>query len=195
MDQHPLLHKVLTRRIRGFSLSEAAIFLGISGIVLSAIWATASFVSFNRQINATVGNMIQITQNMRSLYGHQSAFSGGTGFAAGNDITEAMVNADVAPVEMVNPSDLTTLRSAWKTPVTILVGPTLDTFKIHFGNTLPTQACVGLTARAIGASRDKGLTEIIVGGTSYTGNTLNNLATTSIPGNCTNVDFIFKLKG
>lgn len=195
MDKRPLLHKPLTRCVRGFSLIEAAIFLGVMGLVLGAVWGAASTVNFNRQINATIGDMIQITQNMRSLYSRQSGFSGTSGFTTGDNITEAMVNSEVVPAEMIDPTDLTTLRSAWQTPVMILVGPTLDTFRISFADTLPTQVCVAITARAIGASRDKGLTELMIGGTSYTGNALNNLSTTTIPSNCTNVTLVLKLKG
>ncbi|MDD3182831.1 MAG: type 4 pilus major pilin [Alphaproteobacteria bacterium] len=195
MVSHPFRRPSARKNTRGLTLSEAAIFLGVAGLVFGAIWGAASSVIFNRQIGNTLGDIMQITQNVRSLYSRQSTFSGLSGWTTGSNITEAMVNAEVVPTEMIDSGDLTTLRSPWKTPVRIQIGSLLTTFEIVFENTLPSQACVALTARAIGAGRDKGLIEVNVGGTSYTGNALGNLTTTTIPNNCTNVTFIFNLKG
>lgn len=179
----------------GLTLIESVIYLGVVGLVFGAIWAAASSVTFNRQIGGTLGDMMQITQNVRSLYKNQSAFSGNSGWGTGSNITEAMVNAEVVPAEMIDTDNLTTLRSPWQTPVQIQVGPTLREFQIAYQDTLPQEVCMALTMRTIGAGRDQGLTEVIVNGSSFSGNSLADMKASSINSGCSHVTFVFNLKG
>ncbi|MGE4351411.1 MAG: hypothetical protein AB7E52_04390 [Bdellovibrionales bacterium] len=179
----------------GLSLLEAAIILAITGLVLGGIWTAATSVTFNRQINATVGDMIQITQNIRVLYRNQSQFSGTSGFTTGNNITSKMLDMNVVPDSLIDPNSTTTLRTPWKTPLVIQVGSTLRTFEINFRATLPTDVCLALVSRSIGPMRDKGLTGITVNGTTYSGSNLNDLTTSTLGGNCSSITFDLKLKG
>lgn len=183
-----------TKMRKGLTLTESAIFVGIAGLVLGAIWAASNSVSDNKSMNNTIGATLQIVQNVRSLYAMESTFSGNAGWSTGSDITQTMIRSEVVPSLLINPSNPVTLLSTWNSPIRIKVGSALDRFDIEFANTLPNEVCIGLTALAIGAGRDKGLVEVNAGGTSFTGNALANLTVAAIPA-CTRVTFSFRLKG
>jgi len=53
---------------RGFSLTESAIVLGVIGIVVAAIWATASVVRARGRINDAVHIVTDIATNVRGSY-------------------------------------------------------------------------------------------------------------------------------
>jgi hypothetical protein len=189
------MRNLLHRSERGMTLTEAAIFLGIAGVVFAAIWAAAAQVSFNRNITGTLGEIMQVTQNIRGLYSRQSGFSGSSGFDTGSEITEAMIKAEVVPPEMIDPANNAELLSRWNTPVHINIGSDLTSFEIEFADTLPTDVCRDMTSRAIGPGRDHGLLEVKINGNSFSGTDLEDLTPTSLPENCTNVAFVFHLKG
>ena len=194
MPQPSPARRYAVRHRRGLGLLEAALFLGITGLVLGGIWAAVSSVSSNKQIDTTVGQIIQIAQNMRALYSNQSAFSGGSGFSTGSDITEKMGKLDIAPVEMIDQTDASVWRSVWKSPVHVYVGPTLITFRVRY-TSITKESCLATIARSIGPGRDRGLDRVVIDGTTYSGTGLENLKITDIGTACNAVDFIFKLKG
>ena len=182
-------------RRRGFTFTEAAITLGIAGLILGAIWAAANEVSMSRQVTESLSDVMQINQNIRALYSRQNSFSDTNGFSVGADITENMIKAEIVPPALIDTNAPTTLLSRWGTPLQINVGGTLTTFEVEFADTLPNEACHRLTGKAIGPGRDKGLTEIIINGASYTDDALDDLTPTTLPDVCTNVTFVFNLKG
>jgi len=53
---------------RGFNLVEAAIVLGVVGLVIGGIWVAASTVSENHKINQTITGIGQMTQDFRNMY-------------------------------------------------------------------------------------------------------------------------------
>jgi len=181
----------LIRSRRGLSLIETVIALGILGFVMTGLWVAASAVSSKSALDATIADMMQLTQNIRSLYSNQATF---IGVASGTDISTRMIKAQVVPTTLVNPTSGADLRTRWNTPIIIAVGDPTDRFDIVFQNTLPTDACVMLAGMAAGTVRDKGLIEITAGAESYTGAALRDLTATMIPP-CTNVTFTFNLKG
>lgn len=62
----------------GFSLIEAAIVLGIVGLVIGGIWVAASTISFKMNMNRTVTAVGQTYENMKRLYKKQTTLGAGT---------------------------------------------------------------------------------------------------------------------
>ncbi len=55
---------------RGFNLVEAAIVLGVVGLVIGGIWVTASAVSRTIGINKIVTDVLLLQNNLRNLFGN-----------------------------------------------------------------------------------------------------------------------------
>lgn len=53
---------------RGFNLVEAAIVLGVVGLVIGGIWVVASSVSTKRGINAFASDALQLFYNVQRMY-------------------------------------------------------------------------------------------------------------------------------
>ncbi|HAX91594.1 MAG TPA: hypothetical protein DCY07_05210 [Rhodospirillaceae bacterium] len=175
-------------RRRAFTLTEAAIVLGITGIVLAAIWGAVNATTRNKNINQAVTNMALVVQNMRTLYRSQS------GFANLNvDITPAMVTAGIFPSSMLTDATPPTPISPWGTAVTIR-SVTATTFYVVFNSTLPTDDCIGLVSRAIGPGRDRGLSGIVTSANNFNAAALTTLEPAGIAP-CTWVTFIYNIKG
>ena len=58
--------------IRGFTLTEIAIVLGIIGLILGAIWVAAAAVYNNMRVATANTELLQITQAMRAMYATSS---------------------------------------------------------------------------------------------------------------------------
>jgi type II secretory pathway pseudopilin PulG len=56
------------RDVRGFTLTEAAIVLGIVGLILAAIWAAAAAVYANMRVNDAQRGITMAAQQTRSMY-------------------------------------------------------------------------------------------------------------------------------
>lgn len=78
-----------SRTVRGFTLTEAAIVLGIVGLILSAIWVAAGSVYANYRVGKTAEQLLSIVQSVRSLH------SGVSQFPAAGDITLDLARAGV----------------------------------------------------------------------------------------------------
>lgn len=134
---------------RGFTLVELAIVLAIIGIVIAGIWAAAATVSRrNREAKATQ-YLLQIVQNVRSLYAKQQD---------NTDLTiQNLITAGAIPSEMV--TSPTTAVTPWDTAVTVdtASGPTV--FTIVFAR-VPVASCIALLSKtATSTYMDIGLVE------------------------------------
>lgn len=192
---------------RGFTLTEAAIILGISGIVLAAIWGAASMVQRKHYVNETLGVIIQITQNIRTLYQRQSAFSGVGAFSVGGDITTQMVNAEVFPQSTIVLGNPNQPMTPWKTEIDIIVGGPIppsaapNSFIVSLNGAsgvLTREDCIALASRTVGPGRDEGLYEITIDGNTFTGaaalNALSPADIANLP-TCSTLGLRFNLKG
>ena len=72
MDRLNITHQA---KRKGFSLIEAAIVLGVVGIVIGAIWVAASAVMENIKVNKTVEGIFTISRNVQSLVSDADAIS------------------------------------------------------------------------------------------------------------------------
>lgn len=82
---------------KGFSLIEAAIVLGIVGLVIGGIWAAASAVQENLRLSTATRELIAMRSNIQKLYYRQD-MSGAS--------MDSLLKAGVFPAEMVNGSNI-----------------------------------------------------------------------------------------
>ncbi|MFA6280675.1 MAG: type 4 pilus major pilin [Bdellovibrionales bacterium] len=174
-------------RRQAFTLTEAAIVLGVVGIVMAAIWGAASSVASNKNINKAVEDQAMIVQNMRSLYKSRPMKTGTANF------TELMMKAEIFPPSMIIDGKAFP-QTAWGTDVKI--EPSVATrFEITYLPPLPTEVCAQLIARAAGPNRDRGLTKIDFGGGGYTtSDQLSSVTATTVPA-CTRASFNYNIQG
>ncbi|HEU0117109.1 MAG TPA: type 4 pilus major pilin [Alphaproteobacteria bacterium] len=195
--------------LRGFTLTEIAIVLGIIGLILGAIWIAASAVYNNLRVSKATTELLQMAQSVRALY----ATTATTGDAAGTDETQNYCKAAIFPSDMVtNPCAAAApfATDPWAGAVTMTsqtaanVG---DAFGIEFSS-VPQGACISLLTRNTGAGRDAGLwyanaTAAAVGAAAFgaAASTFPISATTAatacgVTGTAGNfVQFKFKLRG
>lgn len=86
----------ILKRKRGFNLVEAAIVLGVVGLVIGGIWVAASAVTNNLKITDTKKAILSISQGARNLFAGHCAPTG--------NITEDLDRAGIIPAATYNPS-------------------------------------------------------------------------------------------
>lgn len=102
-----MLHR---QRSRAFSLIEAAIVLGVIGVVIGGIWAGANAVAISNQKSDVLKTTLSIVQGVRNLYVGQTV-------ASNIHITSDIVQAGIVSAGWVNGSG--TISSPWNQDVTI----------------------------------------------------------------------------
>jgi len=149
-----MVHKIMPRKLRGFTLTEAAIVLGIVGLILGAIWVAASAVYNNMRVQTTTTQLLQMVQSIRSLHATQQTM-GGSG-----DIASDLAKAGAVPKDMVGGTDdAMTVTNTWGGAVTIEPADSGAAFQIEYAS-VPREACTELVTRMTGPGRDSGLSEI-----------------------------------
>lgn len=83
---------------RGFTLTEAAIVLGIVGLVLGGIWTAARGVYDNLKAKEGTELLITLVQNIRAAYASVPSFSSATN----TNITNTLKNKGVFPPRYLN---------------------------------------------------------------------------------------------
>lgn len=76
----------------GFSLVEAALVLGVIGLVIGGIWVAADSVRQNQRINETANDILQISSAARKLLPY---YSYPTTNPTNTDITQIALNAGI----------------------------------------------------------------------------------------------------
>ncbi len=195
------------RSQHGFTLTEMAIVLGVTGLIIGAIWAAASLVYNNMRLSQAQQEIISIANNVRSLYASRSTF---TATADNTDITVAMANAGAFPGPMIAVTPTSTNlqtypRLPWGTPVGIFThsslsgGPQNAFFFWTEATMLPSQ-CQPLLGSIVGPGADSGLIGAWggqgmswVGGSSIIGNAYIRSISVSSFTQCNGVGFMFLL--
>jgi type II secretory pathway pseudopilin PulG len=157
-----IFSKNQARPRRGFTLTEAAIVLGIVGLILGAIWVAAGAVYTNLRVNTTNRQMLAIAQAVRSLYSTQSTVE--TGVASTNAAQQIYVKAGVFPKDMLdNTLPDPNIRDSWGGQSAITASPDGGVagaaFGVQFAN-VPQSACISLLVGNTGPGRDAGLTGV-----------------------------------
>lgn len=88
---------------RGFNLVEAAIVLGVVGLVIGGIWTAASAVSFNTKVNDTVLLISTVTNNLRTLMRDHRPTTGG-----GEEFNGTAIMQTIAPATYLQGNNLKT---------------------------------------------------------------------------------------
>lgn len=180
-------------KARGFTLTEVAIVLGVIGLIISAIWASASNVYKNKKLTEAQREIMVISQNIRKLYTGRGSLNCTTT----TDITGPMVTAGVFPADMIV-AGKTYPQSPWLTDVRVYSCSDASTgdnslFQIEYMPTMNINQCSPLLARTVGPSQDPNLQYVSgVAGTwlSTSGGTAYDV--TSFAG-CTLAAFTFRL--
>lgn len=185
---------------KGFTLTEAAIVLGIVGLILGAIWVAAAAVYNNLRVNRTNQQLLQIVQTVRSMHATQQTIAAAS--------TAQWIQAGVFPRDLVNAAGTDTINQ-WNGPIAVVAAATGTAFQVSFG-LVPRAACVDMLVKNTGQGRDTGLsgagasTTAVSSGTLITGltnitatsNGLSVIDATSACANDTNtVAFTFNLRG
>jgi prepilin-type N-terminal cleavage/methylation domain-containing protein len=121
--------------IKGFTLTELAIVLGVIGIILGAVWASARTVYQSREATQANAEILALIQGINSTYANTSV----TGDAAGTDETGLLSNAGVLA------SDMNATTTPWGTGTGIRVTSQTaslagDSYAIEL-NGVPTAGC------------------------------------------------------
>ena len=147
---------------KGFNLIEAAIVLGIVGLVVGGIWVAATSVYANLRSKRATDQLLSITQGIRALF----ATSSSLGTLAAVDITPLMAQSNVIPTDMLSTTpDLATsanTQNPWSGQIGVVAGGLANatTFAVVYSN-VPPAACVDLLMRnAGGTGRDSGMTQV-----------------------------------
>lgn len=145
-----------SQRRRGFNLIEAAIVLGVVGLVIGGIWVAAAAVNANLRKSDASKGLIQIVQNTRSLYYGQSP-------TATADITSQLVSAKALPGDFING---TAGRNPFNGSVTVsIAGASFDQIDVLFAG-VPLDACIDLTSKNTNISTGMGLTQLVIDATT-----------------------------
>jgi len=145
-----------SQRRRGFNLIEAAIVLGVVGLVIGGIWVAAAAVNANLRKSDASKGLIQIVQNTRSLYYGQSP-------TATADITSQLVSAKALPGDFING---TAGRNPFNGSVTVsIAGASFDQIDVLFDG-VPLDACIDLTSKNTNISTGMGLTQLVIDATT-----------------------------
>lgn len=176
---------------KGFTLTEAALVLGIVGLILGAIWVAAGSVYRNMRVATTTDQMLQIVQAIRSLHATQPHID--------PNLTEInLAKAGGVPKDMLDDvNDPTAISNAWGGNVTIKPVNTTQFYLLLEG--IPTDACADLLTRNTGSGRDTGLAGV-AGGTNGSTITTFPVTVTTAVGACTGTDgrtnakFIYNLR-
>ena len=169
----------------GFNLIEAAIVLGIVGLVVGGIWAAASAAYENMRQQTASKNVLAFAQAIKNFY----ANSGVTTIATAE---ATLINMGVVPKDMV--SGTNRINHPWTNHQNSIVNLTSanSLFTISFWG-VPTTSCSALVSRN-GNSSSGLIAAISVDGTNVT-NYSNPTQCTSGSAGTKRVGFIFSIQG
>ena len=173
-----MTHQRIARQTRGFTLTEAAIVLGIVGLILGAIWVAAASVYANLRVKQTSEQLLQIAQGIRALHATNTTIPAATTMIQ-------LARAGVIPKDMlddaVNPTAVTNIWGGVMTAQNVRTTNVVagDAFVITFPN-VPQQACVDLAVRNSGQGRDAGLIGIAAAAATATAFPISTAAAIAI---------------
>jgi type II secretory pathway pseudopilin PulG len=149
------------RAVQGFNLIEAAIVLGIVGLVVGGIWVAATSVYANLRSKQATDNLLSIAQATRALY----ATSSTTTLANGTSMTATLAQAGAIPSNVLGTTPALTTDgntvNPWGGNVAVFstnnsTGTVSGGFQIQY-TSVPSEACVDFMSRNTGTGRDVGM--------------------------------------
>lgn len=132
---------------KGFNLIEAAIVLGIVGLVVGGIWVSAASVYQNMKVKRSVEQVLEIAQKVRTMHATSPTITA----------TQAdLITAGVFPTDMRDVG-AATLHHPWGIANTVLSAATAaggTTFDIIY-NGLSSGSCSDLATRVAAGTQDR----------------------------------------
>lgn len=145
-------------RKRGFTLTEAAIVLGVAGIVLAAVWVAGSSVYTNMRAAKAKQQITTLSTNIKEFYSTRNRFYNG-----GQDLIPELRNAGVIPADMINADGtLTSAIGGWVSIGSIGVGPSSLNVLVQINNITNPQEFRALAISTGGVNPISGLTTDVV---------------------------------
>ncbi len=184
------MRRPIKRSLRGFTLMEVIIVIGVLGFMLGGIWMITATVREQQQIQSTFGHMMMIVQNVKSLYAKTHKINTPSNFNTAN-----MVKAGIFPEEILDATSIPPVpKTVWDTDIE-LSAPTTTSFTLLYEATIPNVACRTLIGRAVGTERDPGLISISANGSAFTGSALDTLSAANPSlNNCSQIRLTFGFK-
>jgi len=156
---------------QGFTLTEIAIVLGIIGLILGAIWVAAANVYNNLRITKATTELLEIAQNVRSLYAMDLSVDQGadmTGDPQPAGSFRTYLKAGIFPSDTLdtgNPATATQAFDPWDGNIdvdAVTINTPGDGFSIAISG-MPQSACFNLIMATIGSNNIPGLAQVQVG--------------------------------
>lgn len=121
------------RNLRGLTLTETVIVLGVVGLVLGGLWLAAGSVNNKRKIQDTSEIVLQIADNVKAVYdGHANATA---------PTLARQISMGLLPKSILNAAETDTVN-AWGGTYTLYFTPT-PLYGFSVGVTLPASIGVG----------------------------------------------------
>ncbi|MDD5587330.1 MAG: prepilin-type N-terminal cleavage/methylation domain-containing protein [Alphaproteobacteria bacterium] len=192
----PHIRNLGGRHRRGFTLTEAAIVLGVAGMVLGAIWVAASQVYKNHRVGKVVQQITTLSQNIKSYYATSRPFA-----STGMSLSLELFNAGLIPSDMTPHGGNAASGfdiGLGSSVLTIMSGPMHRQNFYIFINGMPTEDCAAIGPRTVGSNAIPGLATDTIGHEIYSfpGTHLGyRLATDTRPfSGCTQIFWVFSLR-
>lgn len=97
-DNGGMVQRLHSKSRKGFNLIEAAIVLGLVGVVVGGIWAASAGVREQSAINQSISDVLVTVNNVRSLVsGSPASFCQSIGCTPNINVTAQMAEAGVLP--------------------------------------------------------------------------------------------------
>jgi hypothetical protein len=149
----PVEGHVRGSRQAGFNLIEAAIVLGIVGLIVGGIWAAAASAYENMRQQGASKNLLSLAQSIRGFYAQNPATSIDSNI-------ENLFSLGLLPADMViGATGSHTMRHQWGGTVEILDASAttgLSSFEVKF-NKINSEACRNFIMRNANSARGSGL--------------------------------------
>lgn len=168
------------RKRRGFSLTEAAIVLGIVGTVMGGIWAVAAATRASVQANQLHQQTLNLTKQVRDYYSARALPS------ASAAMTTTFRSAGVFPEDMCPANcvsgTITTIYNSYGGTTTVAIpagSAPINQFTVTY-DTIPEKGCVQLAMMLSARSSEVGLVSYNAG----TSRTTFPIPLATIQGDC-----------
>lgn len=139
---------------RGFNLIEAAIVLGVTGLVIGGVWMAAAAVTEHRRVSSSIAEVLHIVEGVRNI--SKSTLVGNED----EEVSALLGRLGIIPSSMSQSPSLTT---AWGAPALVVMGD--DAVYVAFMR-MPRSSCIRLAMAMSARDAEDGLSSTTINGPS-----------------------------
>lgn len=156
---------------RGFSLIEAAIVMGVVGLVVGTIWVISANVNEASRINRLILQTTLLSQNIRNYYSGRALPTGAAGETTAATFTATLETRGVMPKDICNDSCVSTAAAqsvneySGTVRVSIVNTSPYNTYDIALAS-IPYSACTKAISQMSTRAAELGLTTVTIASTS-----------------------------